>query len=153
MLRAVHLGDSDDLCSTSTSMSSLGAVSAQSSVLSFASGVGQSKTSSPFTSVLTLGPLDPSVIKAQTTIVVMPGRAPLLGENAPLGPPPPSRLPRPSGSFNQAGHLRAPADKPPAAKPVIMLPPPINEGWATIGPSHSTTPPRTPNSMYLSGAN
>jgi len=125
VLRAVKLSDGNDLCSTSTSIASLGAVSAQSSVATFASDFGQSKASSPLTSAIILGPLDPSVIKAQTTIVVMPGRPPLLGESAPLWLSASSKLPAASRPASQPGHLRAPA-----AKPVITVPPPpIDQGW------------------------
>lgn len=125
VLTTLQLDDGQNLGSTGGSRTSIGTISAQSSIVSLASDVGQ-RSKSPVlekNSVLTLGPLDPSVIKTQTTVVVMSGRAPLLGETAPLRPPVPSRLPPVRQTDPQA---RSRGSTHTAS---IALPPTIDQPW------------------------
>lgn len=98
-------------------MGSTGTISAQSSGLSLGLGQGQEPLSGTARMpVLMLG----AVIKAQTTVIVMPGRKPLLGENCSLNSP---RLPSTIGA-SAPGSRRANVLPPPAPAGAELA------GWA-----------------------
>jgi hypothetical protein len=92
-------------------MGSTGTISAQSSGLSLGLGQGQEPLS---------GTARMRVIKAQTTVIVMPGRKPLLGENCSLNSP---RLPSTIGA-SAPGSRRANVLPPPAPAGAELA------GWA-----------------------
>jgi hypothetical protein len=95
-------------------MGSTGTISAQSSGLSLGLGQGQEPLSG------TARMIDARVIKAHTTVIVMPGRKPLLGENCSLNSP---RLPSTIGA-SAPGSRRANVLPPPAPAGAELA------GWA-----------------------